>query len=54
MVERWLENGLRIFARALRANVPRDGFLPPALHNRRGFSSSFWLECFGKSEGKSE
>jgi hypothetical protein len=50
MVEGWLENGSRIFARALRANYSARRILPPALHNRRGFPSSFWLECFGKAE----
>jgi len=50
MVERWLENGSRIFARLCAQIVPRDGFLPPALHNRCGFRSSFWLECFGWRE----
>jgi hypothetical protein len=44
MVEEWLENGSRRSAALNACNVPRDEFLPSAIHNRFPFQSRFALE----------
>jgi hypothetical protein len=44
MVEEWLENGSRHSAALNACNVPRDEFLPSAIHNRFRFQSRFARE----------